>query len=242
MEIEVVTSNRRVKTAQLVPTESGVRVTVPASASADEQQRLVGVLVRRHQRATRSNSIDLMSRARQLANKHGFELPNEIRWVDNQTTRWGSCTPGERSIRISSVLNDLPLWVLDSVIAHELAHLTHRKHNASFWRLANRYPLMERAKGFLLATQFKKIGVFANDDGAASANNTAFDESDSTDEGFADDVLEHADDKDVGNKPDNAVVIEDNNREPGHIDSQTEVITLPFGEYDAVDGVIDIRT
>jgi predicted metal-dependent hydrolase len=44
-----------------------------------------------------------------------------------------------------------PQWVIDAVVVHELAHLVVRAHNPEFYELCNRYPLTERAKGFLIA-------------------------------------------------------------------------------------------
>jgi predicted metal-dependent hydrolase len=41
--------------------------------------------------------------------------------------------------------------VLDYVIVHELAHLVSSGHGPKFGRLVDRYPLAERARGFLIA-------------------------------------------------------------------------------------------
>jgi hypothetical protein len=43
----------------------------------------------------------------------------------------------------------MPAWVVDYVLLHELAHLLERGHTPAFWRLVDRYPRAERAKGFL---------------------------------------------------------------------------------------------
>ena len=61
------------------------------------------------------------------------------------------CTPADRSIRISSRLTDVPVWVLDYVLVHELAHLLEAGHGPTFRALIARYPLAERATGFLMA-------------------------------------------------------------------------------------------
>jgi hypothetical protein len=65
--------------------------------------------------------------------------------------RWGSCTPDEGRIRISNRLTSVPIWVLDSVLVHELAHLQVEDHGPGFDELVNRYELSERAKGYLIA-------------------------------------------------------------------------------------------
>jgi predicted metal-dependent hydrolase len=69
--------------------------------------------------------------------------------VGNQRSRWGSCTPADRSIRLSQRLQGMPGWVVDYVVVHELAHLIEAGHNQRFWSWVDRYPHAERAKVWL---------------------------------------------------------------------------------------------
>lgn len=45
----------------------------------------------------------------------------------------------------------MPGFVLDYILMHELAHLLQPNHSPDFWALVNRYPLTERARGYLMA-------------------------------------------------------------------------------------------
>ncbi len=144
-------SPRRRKTVQARVVDGVLRVHIPARMSTEEERHWVSEMVGRIERRTSAARIDLGSRARTLARQHGLELPASIRWVDNQESRWGSCTPCDRTIRISSRLAREPTWVVDYVIVHELAHLSVAGHGPRFWRLVDRYPLAERARGFLMA-------------------------------------------------------------------------------------------
>jgi predicted metal-dependent hydrolase len=78
--------------------------------------------------------------------------------VTNQNGRWGSCTPSDRSIRISDKVKDVPGWVADYVVLHELAHLVVPGHNARFWELVGRYPRTERARGYLEGVAAAQVG------------------------------------------------------------------------------------
>jgi predicted metal-dependent hydrolase len=95
-----------------------------------------------------------MARAEQLAARYLSDyglvaLPRSVRWVGNQRGRWGSCSPDDRTIRLSDRLRDMPTWVSDYVLMHELAHLIEANHSTMFWELVGRYPKTERARGFL---------------------------------------------------------------------------------------------
>lgn len=151
MDIEVVRSKRRRKTVELKPTPAGVRITIPASASEEDERYYVSTLVERWKRKQARPPLDLQRKAAKLAAEYRLKEPLSIKWVDNQKTRWGSCTPSSGSIRISSSVAKFPAWVIDYVVIHEMAHLSYLSHGPRFWSLVERYPLTERARGFLIA-------------------------------------------------------------------------------------------
>jgi predicted metal-dependent hydrolase len=151
MKIEVVRSPRRRKTVSARQVGDVVRVSVPASMTRAEEEHWVTEMVRRIKRRQHSAAVDLEQRARGLAARFGLATPKSARWVDNQLQRWGSCTPSDGTVRISSRLATEPPWVLDYVIVHELAHLQEGGHSKAFWDIVARYPLAERARGFLMA-------------------------------------------------------------------------------------------
>jgi predicted metal-dependent hydrolase len=151
VEVEVVRSPRRHRTVQARRVGEVLRVSIPATMSKAEEERWVAEMVARAERKIQGTRIDLGARARELARHHQIPEPASIRWVDNQRCRWGSCTPADGSVRISSRLISVPGWVLDYVIVHELAHLVTPRHDRHFWALVNRYPKAERARGYLMA-------------------------------------------------------------------------------------------
>ena len=154
----MIRSPRRRKTASARQVDGAVEVRVPAGLPAAEEARVVARLVARVSRRTRSDQIDLDARAATLARRYGLTQPTRIAWVDNQQTRWGSCTPAHGTIRLSTRLAGFPSWVVDYVIVHELAHLDVPGHGPEFWAIVNRYALTERARGFLIAKGWEAGG------------------------------------------------------------------------------------
>ncbi|GAA4949945.1 hypothetical protein GCM10023205_08130 [Yinghuangia aomiensis] len=129
-------------------------VLLPARMSAAEEQRWVGIMLDRlaaQERRRRPSDDALAQRARDLSERYlgGRAIPASVRWVDNQNTRWGSCTPLDASIRLSSRLQGMPPYVVDYVLLHELAHLLVPGHGPRFWTLLAAYPRTERARGYL---------------------------------------------------------------------------------------------
>ena len=99
----------------------------------------------------RAGDCQLAARARQLSDAYldGRARPVSVRWVGNMQHRWGSCTIGDRTIRLSHRLQSMPSWVIDYVLVHELSHLLEPGHDRAFWAWVERYPRTERARGFL---------------------------------------------------------------------------------------------
>src|SRR5699024_1839202 len=133
-------------------------VLIPAALSATEEDQWVTEMQRRLRRTerkrrspARASDAQLLSRCSELASRylHDEVAPTSVRWVAPMRTRWASCTPVDGSIRVSSRLRDVPAWVLDYVLVHELAHLKIAGHTAEFWELVHRYPKTERAIGYL---------------------------------------------------------------------------------------------
>jgi len=151
MEVSVLRSARRRKTVSARLVGDVLEVRLPSWMSAAEEARYVEDMRRRFERRRSTEQIDIEARARRLASQYDLPLPTTVRWVDNQTSRWGSCTPADGAIRVSSQLAAWPSWVLDYVLVHELAHLAVPGHTAAFHALVARYPRAERATGFLIA-------------------------------------------------------------------------------------------
>jgi predicted metal-dependent hydrolase len=155
--VELVRSTRRRRTISARLDGDRLIVQVPAGLSPAEErawaEKLGSRILATRRRRELNQDGDLAARARQL-NERYFEGRLQLadaRYVTNQQHRFGSCTPSQGTIRISDRVAKLPPWVRDAVLVHELAHLAEASHSRRFWTLANRYPLMERARGYLMA-------------------------------------------------------------------------------------------
>ncbi len=151
MDVQVVRSERRRKTVNARLVDGVLRIAIPGHLSPEDEAHWVEVMQRRFAGRMDAARIDLTGRARRLAERHGLSLPESIEWSARQQSMWGSCTVAARRIRISQRVASYPRWVLDYVIVHELAHLEHPGHDAAFWAVVNRYPMAERARGYLIA-------------------------------------------------------------------------------------------
>ena len=176
--VEVRRSRKRRRTVAAYREDDKVVVLLPARFTRAEEQEWVAAMLARLEKSEkrrRPSDAALAKRAAGLSTKYldGLAEPLVVRWVENQNSRWGSCTPSDRSIRLSTRLQGMPAWVIDYVLVHELAHLIESGHTPTFWSWVDRYPKAERAKGFLEGVAAaSQLGIEADppdcsDEGAA---------------------------------------------------------------------------
>jgi predicted metal-dependent hydrolase len=75
---------------------------------------------------------ELIPRLRTLAAEHGLAVARVT--IRNQRSRWGSCSTSG-VIALNFRLVQMPPWVSDYVLLHELMHLRQQNHSRRYWRL-----------------------------------------------------------------------------------------------------------
>ncbi len=153
--VRIVTSRRRRRTVAARMTAGVLEVVVPSSMTVAERQHWADVMWQKFdRRARRRRPTDerLAERAQRLNVRH---FGGRLSWTSigyaDMDRLWGSCTFTDGAIRIARRAAALPEFVLDYLLVHELAHLLQSDHGPAFHELESRYPLTERAKGYLLA-------------------------------------------------------------------------------------------
>lgn len=147
-------SSRRRKTISAYREQGRTVVVVPERMSSARIRTAVLDLVQRldarSQRRAPSDS-ELAQRAERLRAEYLPEAPAPLRvsWSNRQRRRWGSCTPTDRTIRLSTQLRGMPDYVVDAVLVHELAHLVCADHGPAFHALLSRFPDHARAQAYL---------------------------------------------------------------------------------------------
>jgi predicted metal-dependent hydrolase len=132
-----------------------LRVSAPTGIAQRTLDHAIGDLARRLVRRVRARQVnsetDALALAQQVARR--FSKPPEVQhvlFVTSQEARWGSYSPSTRTIRLNATLRLMPAWVLEAVVAHELAHVIYPDHSSNFWTLLrNVEPNTDRAEAFL---------------------------------------------------------------------------------------------
>jgi predicted metal-dependent hydrolase len=89
----------------------------------------------------------IIPRAKNQAHELGVPVSG-IKIVDHRF-RWGSCTL-KNNVHFNWRLIKAPMFVIDYVIVHELAHLIEANHTPRFWNIIRaQAPTMEKARAWL---------------------------------------------------------------------------------------------
>ncbi len=138
--LDLVVVRKRVKNINARLHGSTLSVSAPHRVSRGEVRSVALELARRLLRRARADAVNGDDSGRIVADKVAARFPKpprvtEVRFSTNQRSQWGSYSPRTGVIRLNAVLKVMPPWVLESVVAHELAHSVHPDHSPAFWKL-----------------------------------------------------------------------------------------------------------
>jgi predicted metal-dependent hydrolase len=146
---------KRVKNINARLNGSMLSVSAPRRVSKAELEATIEQLARRLVRRTRADAVNGDGGAEVIARKIAARFPDpprvtDVRWVTTQSARWGSFSPLSGVVRLNATLRLMPPWVLEAVVAHELAHAVHDDHSPAFWKLVKSVcPQTDKARAFL---------------------------------------------------------------------------------------------
>ncbi|NOR77275.1 MAG: DUF45 domain-containing protein [Methanophagales archaeon] len=161
MDVKIIRSRKRKKTINAKEVDGVIQLYLPMGLSREGECKYVQWAKNRFGAQRRKNELGadnadavLELRAREL-NKRYFG--GKLSWVqigyttEQNAHTFGICNTAKKTIRISDRLREMPKFVHDYVVVHELAHLKVPRHGPEFWKLVNRFPKTERARGYLMA-------------------------------------------------------------------------------------------
>jgi len=161
MDVKLIRSRKRKKTISAKEVGGVIQLYLPLGLSREEESKYVHWAKKRFEAQRRKKELwadnadsVLELRARELNKRYfGGELSwVQISYTTEQNARmFGICNTTKKAIRISDRLREMPKFVHDYVVVHELAHLKVPRHGPEFWKLVNRFPKTERARGYLMA-------------------------------------------------------------------------------------------
>jgi len=153
--LQLVLERKRVRHINARLRKETLFVSAPPDASQHLLDQVIPDLARRLVRRVHARKVNAEEDALALVRKVAARFPNRpevahVEFVTTQMARWGSYSSRTRTIRLHAALRDMPRWVLEAVVAHELAHVTYMHHGPEFWRLVRSVdPDVDKADGFL---------------------------------------------------------------------------------------------
>ena len=158
MEVKINFSPKRAKTIGAKMIGVIMHVTAPVGMPQEKLQKIIDQFKTRFEkqklRQELNKSTETLQEIAQRLNRQYFSGKLEINSIEysaNQDRIFGLCNHRTKNIKISYRLKEMPDWVRNYVIMHELAHIIEPNHGENFWNLVYQYKLTERAKGYLIA-------------------------------------------------------------------------------------------
>ncbi len=153
MDVKIIRSADRKKTVQARIVGGTLQIHLPLGLHREEERKIIEEMKekieKRNQKKQMNKDDYLIKRFSEFNNRYfqGKLKVNSIEFVTNQERTNGSCTPNRGTIRLSHKLLEMPKWVLDYVLMHEMTHLVHPNHSKEFWAKVGEYQYTERARG-----------------------------------------------------------------------------------------------
>ena len=153
--LALVVERKPVKNVNARLRDATLYVSAPPRMPKAELDRIILELARKLVRRVHAQQVNRAEDALALARRVAARFPEppdvaQVLYVTTQLRRWGSYSAATRTIRLNAALREMPHWVLEAVVAHELAHVTHHDHSPAFWDLARQVcPDTDRARTFL---------------------------------------------------------------------------------------------
>ena len=158
MEVKINFSRKRIRTIGARMVGDTMHINAPAGIPQERLQRVIDKFKIRFEkqklRQELNKTPETLQEIAQRLNNQYFSGKLEIKSIEysvNQDRIFGICNHRTKNIKISYRLKEMPDWVRNYVIIHELAHIIEPNHGENFWNIVNRYSLSERARGYLLA-------------------------------------------------------------------------------------------
>ena len=158
-EIVVIRSKKRKRNISAYRQGGKIIISIPARLTKAEEREIVPEMIAKiRAKEVATPESELVKLVDRLLTQYAPEIairPAAVSWR-NMNERWGSCTSVDRTIRISTKLQQAPDYVLHFVLYHEAIHLQHSDHGDGFYQFLHRYTRHLEAEAFLEGFEYSQ--------------------------------------------------------------------------------------
>jgi predicted metal-dependent hydrolase len=160
--LKLAIERKGVKNVNARLTGSTLSVSAPRGMPQEALDEAVLRLARRLLRRAHASRVNEAHDALKLANAVAKRFPKEpavqrVAFVTTQRKRWGSYSTKTKTVRLNAAVRRMPRWVLEAVVAHELAHTFHADHSRAFWDLLRRVCLWPWPRDWPTASRLHRL-------------------------------------------------------------------------------------